>query len=79
MMGCIWKLVENIENKDRRIGLFLSLNACFWGVLAFVIVCLLMLIIGEFRSMWIYGLCAVGYGGILVGIYGGIFYLYRKY
>lgn len=76
-MKYIWKLVEHIEEEHRQKTVFLVISACIWGLLAFA-VSIPIGLFAEVSDAVIFSLCAAGYGSILVGIYGGIFYLYRN-
>lgn len=77
-MKYIWKLVEGIDNVHRQKAAFLAISACVWGILAFAVSVPVGLLVSDPDGTLILSLCAAGYGSILVGIYGGIFYLYRN-
>ena len=77
-MKYIWKLVEGVENENRQKNIFLAVNAIVWGLLFFAVSIPVVMLTGGAEQTLIFALCAAGYGSILVGIYGGIFYLYRN-
>lgn len=77
-MKYIWRLVKSIENEHRQRSTFLALNACVWGLLAFLVFIPPGIFFNGPDEGLILALCAAGYGSILVGIYGGIFYLYKR-
>lgn len=77
-MKYIWKLVEDIKDEHRQKTIFLAVNACVWGLLAFLIFIPISLLVSTPDGAIALALYGAGYGSILVGIYGGIFYLYRK-
>lgn len=64
-----WKL-ENI---------FLFLNTIFWAALALIIgVAGFCLATGTLAGHGVTLFCIVGYTGMIVGFFGGSYYLYRK-
>lgn len=77
-MKYIWKLVEGIEDERKQRNMFLAISACVWGMLAFAVSIPVSILVYGTGSVLISAMCAAGYGSILVGIYGGIFFLYRN-
>lgn len=77
-MKYIWKLTEHIEDVHRQKTVFLAVSACVWGLLAFAAAVLVSLFIYGPSGILMPAVCAAGYGSILVGIYGGVLYLYRN-
>lgn len=64
-----WK-IENV---------FLFLNTIFWAVLALIIgVAGFCLATGTIVGHGVTLFCIVGYTGMIVGFFGGSYYLYRK-
>ena len=65
--------LQTIEN------VFLFLNTIFWAVLAFVIgAAAFTLITGTIAGHGVSLFCITGYAGMIIGFFGGSYYLYRK-
>lgn len=77
----IYRLSEKVHDKAGwKVGnIFLFLNIFFWSVLALVFgtagICLAA---GSIAGHGITLFCIVGYTGMIIGLFGGMYYLYQK-
>jgi len=63
---------------EKRKCIFI-LNTIFWAVLAFVIgAAAFTLITGTIAGHGVSLFCITGYAGMIIGFFGGSYYLYRK-
>ena len=72
----IWFIKQQDGKKE---NVFLFLNTIFWAVLAFVIgAAAFTLITGTIAGHGVSLFCITGYAGMIIGFFGGSYYLYRK-
>ena len=77
----IYKISDMIHKAAgwKKENVFLFLNTIFWAVLAFVIgVAAFTLITGTIAGHGVSLFCITGYAGMIIGFFGGSYYLYRK-
>ena len=77
----IYKISDMIHKAAgwKKENVFLFLNTIFWAVLAFVIgVAAFTLISGTIAGHGVSLFCITGYAGMIIGFFGGSYYLYRK-
>ena len=77
----IYKISDMIHKAAgwKKENIFLFLNTIFWAVLAFVIgVVAFTLITGTIAGHGVSLFCITGYAGMIIGFFGGSYYLYRK-
>lgn len=80
-VGMIYRFSGNIHGVTnwKLSNVFLFLNTVFWSVLAFLVgVVGISLVAGTLIGNGITLFCIVGYTGVIVGFFGGTFYLYKK-
>ena len=77
----IYKISDMIHKAAgwKKENVFLFLNTIFWAVLAFVIgAAAFTLITGTIAGHGVSLFCITGYAGMIIGFFGGSYYLYRK-
>ena len=77
----IYKISDMIHKAAgwKKENIFLFLNTIFWAVLAFVIgAAAFTLITGTIAGHGVSLFCITGYAGMIIGFFGGSYYLYRK-
>ena len=77
----IYKISDMIHKAAgwKKENVFLFLNTIFWAVLAFVIgAAAFTLITGTIAGHGVRLFCITGYAGMIIGFFGGSYYLYRK-
>ena len=77
----IYKISDMIHKAAgwKKEDVFLFLNTIFWAVLAFVIgAAAFTLITGTIAGHGVSLFCITGYAGMIIGFFGGSYYLYRK-
>lgn len=75
----IWNFVNRYTDPSHAVALFFPILIVGWtliGLLAGIVVCTVikMSALMEISNL----ICFGGYAGIIFGLFGGIFYLYRK-
>ncbi|MCD7829227.1 MAG: hypothetical protein LUG58_02210 [Clostridiales bacterium] len=71
---------ENIKPSTKGVSLldcklFLVLNTLLWGIVGGGVCLAVWAVLGQ-PIQWGWLLCAIGYPAILVGLWGGVLYLY---
>ena len=77
----IYKISDMIHKAAgwKKENIFLFLNTIFWAVLAFVIgAAAFTLITGTIAGHGVSLFCITGYAGMIIGFFGGSYYLYRR-
>ena len=77
----IYKISDMIHKAAgwKKENIFLFLNTIFWAVLALVIgVAAFELATGTIAGHGVSLFCITGYAGMIIGFFGGSYYLYRK-
>ena len=77
----IYKISDMIHKAAgwKKENIFLFLNTIFWAVLAFVIgAAAFTLITGTISGHGVSLFCITGYAGMIIGFFGGSYYLYRR-
>ena len=77
----IYKISEVVhrEKKKKIENIFLFLNTMFWALLALIIgVAGFSLATGSVIGHGVTLFCIVGYTGMIIGFFGGSYYLYRR-
>lgn len=70
------QLLQRLLDQGKKgCWLFLALNICFWGLLGGGI-CLTTWALMGMPVLWDWLLCAIGYPAILLGLWGGVIFLY---
>lgn len=72
----LWRSLRRLLDRGKKgCWLFLTLNTCLWGLLGGGI-CLAAWAFMGGPILWDWLLCAIGYPAILLGLWGGVVFLY---
>lgn len=77
----IYKISDMIHRTAglKKENVFLFLNTMFWAALALLIgIAGFCLITGTITGHGVALFCITGYSGMIIGFFGGSYYLYRK-
>lgn len=75
LMNIIWNFLENIRYREQ---LFIMINMFFFAVLGGVIGFIIRIIFPDLLNSFMIYFLSIGYSTMLLGLFGGLVFLYRK-
>ncbi len=80
-MQFLWELTGKLFGVEKRDGMFLSANVLLWSIATFIVGALFCTLIGHVALVECVAnlMCVAVYAGVIVGLFGGIFFLMRRH